>query len=203
MAVRGGRRKAVAIEIMSWMIVSKTGESVVENIDKHSIMRRTGLPARDLRVLDPALSSPSSIVGREKSIIVNLEHIKAIIMSNEVLLIKLSGPFFIGFLQDLQKRVPCNIQTSISIADGVEEDPENKPLLEETLSTIGDDSPKNAWGCFVDGAPVVAAEANRKQLPFEFRALESCIESACTCLESEVCRGFQPINICYFRRFTI
>ncbi|XP_058735607.1 magnesium transporter MRS2-F-like [Vicia villosa] len=188
MAVRGGRRKAVAIEIMSWMIVSKTGESVVESIDKHSIMRRTGLPARDLRVLDPALSSPSSIVGREKSIVVNLEHIKAIIMSNEVLLINLSSPFFIRFLQDLQKRVPCNIQTSISVADGVEGDPEKKPLLEET-SQIGDDSPKNAWeGSFVDGAPVVAAETNRKPLPFEFRALESCIESACTCLESETKR---------------
>ncbi|CAL5214653.1 unnamed protein product [Lathyrus oleraceus] len=188
MAVRGGRRKAVAIEIMSWMIVSKTGESVVENIDKQSIMRRTGLPARDLRVLDPALSSPSSIVGREKSIIVNLEHIKAIITSNEVLLINLSSPFFIRFLQDLQARVPCNIQTSVSIGNGVDGDSERKPLLEEA-SPIRGNSPNNAWErSFEDGAPVVAAEPDRKQLPFEFIALESCIESACTCLEYETQR---------------
>ncbi|KAI3984084.1 hypothetical protein MKX01_035211 [Papaver californicum] len=42
-------------------------------------MRRTGLPARDLRILDPVLSYPSTILGREKAIVVNLEHIKAII----------------------------------------------------------------------------------------------------------------------------
>lgn len=37
-----------------------------------------------------------------------------------------------------------------------------------------------------------ASEDNRvaagpKVLPFEFRALEACLESACRCLESEVC----------------
>lgn len=26
-----------------------------------------------------------------------------------------------------------------------------------------------------------------KKIPFEFRALEACLESACRCLESEVC----------------
>lgn len=73
--VRGSKRKGIA---KSWMVVFETGESRVEDIDKHSIMRRTGLPARDLRVFDTKLSQPSSILGREKAIIVNLEHIRAI-----------------------------------------------------------------------------------------------------------------------------
>ena len=29
--------------------------------------------------------------------------------------------------------------------------------------------------------------AGPKVLPFEFRAIEACLESACRCLESEVC----------------
>ncbi|MCH98247.1 magnesium transporter MRS2-f-like [Trifolium medium] len=86
--IGGYRRKAIVTLVKTWMVVSaETGEARVEDVDKHSIMRRTGLPARDLR-------------------------------------------------------------------------------------GIPDDSSNN-----VDAAP--------KQLPFEFKALEACIESACTCLESE------------------
>ena len=32
-----------------------------------------------------------------------------------------------------------------------------------------------------------AKDGNTKVLPFEFRALEVCLESACRCLEEEVC----------------
>ncbi|KAI4972498.1 hypothetical protein ZWY2020_003423 [Hordeum vulgare] len=42
-------------------------------------MEMTGLPARDLRVLDPLLSYPPTILGRARTIVVNLEHVKAII----------------------------------------------------------------------------------------------------------------------------
>ena len=44
--------------------------------DKYAIMRRVSIPARDLRILDPLLSYPSTVLGREKAIVVNLEHIK-------------------------------------------------------------------------------------------------------------------------------
>ena len=44
--------------------------------DKYAIMRRCAIPARDLRILDPLLSYPSTLLGREKAIVVNLEHIK-------------------------------------------------------------------------------------------------------------------------------
>ncbi|XP_058742632.1 magnesium transporter MRS2-F-like [Vicia villosa] len=147
MAIRG-RRKAIAMDLRSWMIVSETGEFVIEDLDKHSIMRRTGLPARDLRVLDPTLLYPSSIIRREKSIVVNLEHIKAIITSNQMLIINSSSPFFILFLQDLQARIPRSNN------------------VEKLTSNDNDND-------------------DHKQLPFEFKALETCIESACACLEYE------------------
>lgn len=178
--VQGSKRKGIA---KSWMVVLETGESRVEDIDKHSIMRRTGLPARDLRVFDTKLSQPSSILGREKAIIVNLEHIRAIITSNEVLMINSIDTFFIRFLQDLQKRVLLsnNIQTPKRRSDGIDSHCEVKPLLEELLPSV--QSPTHSPNNESIG---VAGATTPKQLPFEFKALESCIESACTCLEYEV-----------------
>ncbi|CAJ2676779.1 unnamed protein product [Trifolium pratense] len=186
--IGGYRRKAIVTLVKTWMVVSaETGEARVEDVDKHSIMRRTGLPARDLRVLDPHLSNPSSILGRERSIVVNLEHIKAIITSTEVLMINSSNPFFNRFLQDLQARVPPSnkVETRKRISnDGVDGDCENKPLLGEKTHDDCDDYSNNAS----EGIPDDSSnnvDAAPKQLPFEFKALEACIESACTCLESE------------------
>ncbi|KAF8018210.1 hypothetical protein BT93_H3185 [Corymbia citriodora subsp. variegata] len=144
------RRKGIGTK--AWLIVSESGQSHVEEIEKHSIMRRTGLPARDLRVLDPVLSYPSSILGRERAVVVNLEHIKAIITAKEVLMINTNSPLVYQFVQDLQHRVSSPNSTSRQEVDG-----RTSP-----------------------------ASGVHKTLPFEFRALESCLESACQCLESEV-----------------
>lgn len=88
-----------------WLVVSESGQSHLEEVGKHSIMRRTGLPARDLRVLDPVLSYPSTILGRERAIVVNLEHIKAIITAREILMVNSTNPLVVAFVGNLQKRV--------------------------------------------------------------------------------------------------
>ncbi|XP_031401662.1 magnesium transporter MRS2-F-like [Punica granatum] len=150
------RRKATG-GLKAWLIVSESGESHVEEVGRHSIMRRTGLPARDLRVLDPVLSYPSSILGRERAIVVNLEHIKAIITATEVLMVNSNSPLVFQFVRDLQNRISTsNLAPPQQVKD------ENS-------------------GSGID-VPVVAGP---KTLPFEFRALEACLESACRCLESE------------------
>lgn len=223
---RGVRRKGGGTAVKkSWMVVSETGESHVEDVDKHSIMRRTGLPARDLRVLDPALFHPSSILGRDKAIVVNVECVKAIITANQVFMINSTDPFFIRFLQDLQQRVPPNnnrtpsrvlpfnyiymyvytflLLLSISLSKGLQRlnlvvqtsnemdgDCEEKPLLEDgsplLQSGIDSNPPPEI---FDHGTPIsnIAVTTAPKKLPFEFRALEACIESACSVLEFEVC----------------
>lgn len=89
----------------AWLVISESGQSFVEEVGKHSIMKRTGLPARDLRALDPVLSYPSSILGRERAIVVNLEHIRAIITATEVLMINSSNPLIVQFVEDLQHRI--------------------------------------------------------------------------------------------------
>lgn len=56
-----------------------------EEAGRHIVMRRTGLPARDLRVLDPALSHPSTVLARDRAIVVSLERVRAVITASEVL----------------------------------------------------------------------------------------------------------------------
>lgn len=56
-----------------WMLMDESGEGTVLDLDKYDIMRRVPIHARDLRILDPMLSYPSIILGRERAIVLNLE----------------------------------------------------------------------------------------------------------------------------------
>ncbi|KAK1367101.1 Magnesium transporter [Heracleum sosnowskyi] len=167
------RRKGIGTRV--WLVVSDSGESHVEEVGKHSIMRRTGLPARDLRVLDPMLSYPSTILGRERAIVVNLEHIKAIITAAEILMINSTNPLVVQFVIDLQDRVSTPSDRA-NYPEQVEGDLQDKGHT--TLpSNFKKDDPNAKVLSPAGGGP--------KLLPFEFKALEVCLESACRCLESE------------------
>ncbi|XP_073106917.1 magnesium transporter MRS2-F-like isoform X2 [Elaeis guineensis] len=98
-----GRRKGTPSR--PWLVVSDSGQACFEEVGKHSIMRRTGIPAQDLRLLDPLLSYPSTILGRERAIVLNLEHIKAIITATEVLILNSKDPMVAPFVHDLQSRL--------------------------------------------------------------------------------------------------
>lgn len=57
----------------SWLLMDAAGQEVVLDVDKYAIMHRLQIHARDLRILDPLLSYPSTILGRERAIVLNLE----------------------------------------------------------------------------------------------------------------------------------
>lgn len=59
--------------LRSWISLNQDGQGTVLDLDKYAIMRRVNIHARDLRLLDPLLSYPSTILGREKVIVLNLE----------------------------------------------------------------------------------------------------------------------------------
>ena len=106
----------------SWILLDSRGEGTNLDVDKYAIMHRVHIHARDLRILDPLLSYPSTILGRDKAIVLNLEvtllffflffsllsfrtdvffwfqylgvqHIKAIITAEEVCLLSLLSFF--------------------------------------------------------------------------------------------------------------
>lgn len=70
----------------SWIKIDQDGNSQTVTLDKATIMRHCSLPSRDLRLLDPMFIYPSTILGREKAIVVNLEQIRCIITADEVIL---------------------------------------------------------------------------------------------------------------------
>ncbi|GMH01791.1 hypothetical protein Nepgr_003630 [Nepenthes gracilis] len=70
----------------SWIMIDQHGNAKVLELDKATIMRHCSLPSRDIRLLDPLFIYPSTILGREKAIVVNLEQIRCVITSDEVYL---------------------------------------------------------------------------------------------------------------------
>ncbi|KAF8758158.1 hypothetical protein HU200_010676 [Digitaria exilis] len=139
---------AAAVAAAEWAAVSSSsaasGDFRVEALGKHQLMRRTGLPARDLRALDPALSHPSSVMGRDRAVVVNLDRVRAVITASEVLV---PGP----------------------------RDPAVAPLVAELHARLS----------AAAAATASPREEDGKALPFEFRAIEVCIEFACKSLDHE------------------
>ncbi|KAH9754800.1 Magnesium transporter MRS2-3 [Citrus sinensis] len=192
----GGVRKKVA-GVRPWLVLDSTGQTQVVEAGKHAIMRRTGLPARDLRILDPMLSYPSTILGRESAIVINLEQIKDIITAQEVLLLNSRDPSVAPFVEELKRRILCHYQATKAQED--DGDISNwKNLYDSGTPESRASSPPDFAGTGISESEEITEERkedgkqgleNRdgpKVLPFEFVALEACLESACSCLENEV-----------------
>ncbi|XP_057957963.1 magnesium transporter MRS2-2 [Malania oleifera] len=139
----------------SWVMLDCTGQGTMLDVDKYAIMHRVQIHARDLRILDPLLSYPSTILGREKAIVLNLEHIKAIITAEEVLLRDPLDENVIPVVEELRRRLP---PVNVGIYPG-------QGNGKEPLSRQND-----------------AEAADEDESPFEFRALEVALEAICSFL---------------------
>ncbi|XP_059625963.1 magnesium transporter MRS2-I-like isoform X3 [Cornus florida] len=139
----------------SWMLLDQSGHGTILDLDKYAIMRRVSINARDLRILDPLLSYPSTILARERAIVLNLEHIKAIITTEEVLLRDPMDDDVIPIVEELQRRLP----PLNAICQGQGEDEEQPGVQND-------------------------AESEPNDFPFEFRALEVALEAICSFLDA-------------------
>lgn len=89
----------------SWIKIDQNGISKTLPIDKSSLMRRCSLPSRDLRLLDPLFIYPSTILGREKAIVVSLEKIRCIITADDVVLMNSLDGCVVQYESELCKRL--------------------------------------------------------------------------------------------------
>ncbi|XP_075520402.1 magnesium transporter MRS2-1-like isoform X2 [Primulina tabacum] len=149
--------------LKSWIRVDANGNSQVIEVDKFAVMRRCDLPARDLRLLDPLFVYPSTILGREKAIVVNLEQIRCIITADEVLLLNSLDSCVLQYVVELQRRLQAAGFGEVWQSEGPE-------LCRRRGS-------RNFDNMFANTSP--------DYLPFEFRALEVALETACTFLDSQ------------------
>jgi magnesium transporter len=98
---------AAANTVGVWAAVSAADEwRVEEEVGKHQLMRRTGLPARDLRALAPPLAHPSaSILGRDRAVVVCLDGVRAVVTASEVLVPGPRDPAAAQLVRDLLTRL--------------------------------------------------------------------------------------------------
>ncbi|KAI8529365.1 hypothetical protein RHMOL_Rhmol12G0219900 [Rhododendron molle] len=149
--------------LRSWIRVDVLGNSQVIEVDKFTIMRRCDLPARDLRLLDPLFVYPSTILGREKAIVVNLEQIRCIITADEVLLLNSLDSYVFQYVVELQKRL-----TTAGVGEVWRSE------ATDLSSRSGNRSFDSLFG-----------STSPDYLPFELKALEVALEAACTFLDSQ------------------
>ncbi|KAM7480264.1 hypothetical protein LguiA_028477 [Lonicera macranthoides] len=149
--------------LRSWIRVDVSGNSQVIEVDKFTMMRRCDLPARDLRLLDPLFVYPSTILGREKAIVVNLEQIRCIITADEVLLLNSLDSYVLQYVVELQRRLTTSAVGESWQTDG------------------GDLNRRRGFTNFEN----MYGNTSPDYLPFEFRALEVALEAACTFLDSQ------------------
>ncbi|XP_074310788.1 magnesium transporter MRS2-1-like [Silene latifolia] len=143
--------------IRSWIRVDTSGNSGVIEVDKFTMMRRCDLPARDLRLLDPLFVYPSTILGREKAIVVNLEQIRCIITADEVLLLNSLDSYVLHYVVELQRRLKTSATDTWHSED----------IMNQRRGSRSFDNTSPDY------------------LPFEFKALEIALEAACSYLDSQ------------------
>ncbi|CAA7039383.1 unnamed protein product [Microthlaspi erraticum] len=148
--------------LKSWIRVDTFANTQVIEVDKFTMMRRCDLPARDLRLLDPLFVYPSTILGREKAIVVNLEQIRCIITADEVLLLNSLDNYVLRYVVELQQRLKASAVGEVWNQDSLELSRRRSRSLDNVFQNSSPD-----------------------YLPFEFRALEIALEAACTFLDSQ------------------
>ncbi|CAI9118305.1 OLC1v1019861C2 [Oldenlandia corymbosa var. corymbosa] len=144
-----------------WMVIDASGQEKILEADKYSIIRRMQIHARDFRILDPLLSYPSTILVRERVIVLNLE-------------VFFRAPFdenVAPVVEELRRR----IQSERAIADKRE-----SSTLHEREIAEEDDSP------FEFKALEVALEAVCSHLNARSTELEAAVYPALDMLTSKI-----------------
>ncbi|CAM6102871.1 unnamed protein product [Calypogeia fissa] len=171
--------------VRSWIRVDPDGNSQVLEVDKATIMRRCSLPARDLRLLDPHFVYPATILGREKALVLNLEHIRCIITADEVLLLNSFDSYVLQYVAELRRRLAT--QRNLSDSAGYPW----RSSSEHALSELSSRKDQIFWSTHADDRQAMATDSDMfsgssvDYLPFEFRALEVALEAGCTFLDGQ------------------
>ena len=170
-------RQAATLQVLK---VDADGSGRVISLGKHQISVALQLPVRDLRMLDPQLSTtfPAALLVRENAIVVNLEGIRAVITVDHVLLFSHSGPKVTAFVTNLQLKLSQRRRQALGGADAEDDagdvySPPGAEAVRELLRTPGRKNYSDVDLPEVTGVP---------QLPFELHCLELVLQHVCSSL---------------------
>lgn len=151
-AKRRGTAKVPPAVVRTWLRIEDNGESTVLQADKYKLTTKLGIQMRDMRLLDPKFTGtyPSCILCRDKSIVVNMEHIKAIITTKFMLVV---NP------EDTMKFVAT---------------------LKERLASPGQGGGRSMQDLHKADKQAAFIPRFDMDLPFELRALEICLDELAT-----------------------
>ncbi|GJP63205.1 hypothetical protein CLOP_g20269 [Closterium sp. NIES-67] len=177
-----GAKKKRGQGVRSWIRIDPSGEVSILEVDKGTLMRRCDLPGRDLRLLDPVFVYPSTILGRERAMVVNLESIRCIITADEVLLLNVTDPAVQQFKQALQRRLLLGMAapSDFRVAWRTERPGENGFSLDAPDASI-----QRREISSEDMFSGSGSTAEEDDLPFEFKALELALELSCSGLDRQ------------------
>ena len=190
---------------VGWVRVNTQGAVNKLSLEKTKIASLLRVPLRDLRVLEPttADSYSAAVLCRERAIVVNLEQIKVLITSEEVIMTDSQTSTVTHFLPELRNRLVRRKKIRKS---------KSKPsmtidLSAVDLSAMGEHATTTAAAAAATaatgGAPssteptppdrspdkptttARGASPTTEEFPFEFVALEVALEMVCNSLEVE------------------
>ncbi|KAI4318732.1 hypothetical protein MLD38_032402 [Melastoma candidum] len=202
--IRRGRKKSDGGGIRTWFHLTDTGDTGLLDVGRYAMRHRTGISARDYRILDPMLSYSPSIHGRREALVVNMEHIKAVVTAKDVWLLNHMDPAVGPFIKKLKRQVVnynCEDSTAVSNGDGDGDwkstNPDQLQVLSQELKSTS--SSRRQVVPVIDLQPDIVEEEgyprtepipDEKQRtaspPFEFVVLEACLENICASLDLEV-----------------
>ncbi|RWW45673.1 hypothetical protein BHE74_00048464 [Ensete ventricosum] len=181
--------------LRSWIRVdAATGGSQVIEVDKFTMMRRCDLPARDLRLLDPVFVYPSTILGRERAIVVNLEKIRCIITADEVLLLNSFDGYVLQYVVELQRRLAAGTRDAL---DGGTPSPDYLPFEFRALEVALEAACTflDAQVCSAGDGISVSSPVSPVSSPPESRKLDKTLSLSRSRYESTKCSDSTTENI--------
>ncbi|GMH36615.1 hypothetical protein BSKO_04488 [Bryopsis sp. KO-2023] len=195
-----------------WIRLDSQGKTSVVAMDRQKLTQRLGVQLRDLRILDPKFctSYPSAILCRENALVVNLEHIKAILTPSYVLVMNPDKEGVVPFIKDLEDRL-CSKEIQKCPSVPVLSDASDKKMTSkmgwlhgsggfqlgnQSQSEHGPPGHYAASAGELSSAPDTGKDSEKignggvsershweQALPFELKALEVCLESICATLD--------------------
>lgn len=151
-----GKARVPGLNKRTWAKLDTTGDQSFVQLDKFKLTQELGVQLRDLRTVDPNLASTysSSILIRERALVVSLEYIRVIITTQGVWINNYEDEAVVGFIEQLKSRL-------------------RQPSLSALNLMVPVDAPRSN-----------SLTRRHIDLPFELRVMEVCLEQIASLLDN-------------------